>query len=70
MAFDVMFNQVLTKYVIMYGISDNFQIIVIKKYPVGLFQINQFDDLMQKRHDSSAFAMELCLFCVKPLSYH
>ena len=33
-------------------------------------QLNKFDGLMQKRRNSSALALELRFFCIKPAKYH
>ena len=35
-------------------------------YGSGDFKVNPIDGLMQKRHDSSALAMKLYLFSIKP----
>ena len=35
--------------------------------PYGL-PCGSIDDLVQKRHNSSALAMEFCFFCIKPLT--
>ena len=63
---DLMHHQVTTLVVAVVG---NHQPSYMEITKINLHvSVEYIHGLMQKRHNSSALAMELCLFCIKPLN--
>ena len=71
---ELMMNSSIPMYIFKNKMHIYFYVYLVRKtylFPIiyGTYDstaVNHIDDLMQKRHDSRALAMELRLFCIKP----